>query len=66
MLSLGLGAAPSFGGACANQIALYVGEASEYRQHQALGAGVGVGPRPRERTELCLGVHDPFDDGEQV
>jgi hypothetical protein len=66
VLSLGLGAAPAFGGAGADKIALNIGKPAEYRQHQAPGAGAGVGPRLRERTELRLAVHDPLDDGEQV
>src|ERR1700747_3361978 len=66
MLSLGLGTAPAFGGAGADKIALHVREASEYNEHQAPGAGIGVGPRLRERAELRLGVHDAFDDAEQI
>ena len=66
VLSLGLGAAPTFGGAGADQIALHVGEASEYGEHQAPGAGAGVGPRLRQGSKLRLGVRDALDDGEQV
>jgi hypothetical protein len=66
MLSTGLGAAPAFGGAGADKIALDIGQASEYRQHQAPGAGAGVGPRFRQGSKLRLGVHDPLDDAEQV
>jgi len=44
VFSLGLGAAPAFGGAGADEVVLYLGEASEYRQHQAPGTGAGVGP----------------------
>jgi hypothetical protein len=51
-LSLGLGAAPAFGGAGADKIALNIGQAAEYRQHQALGTGAGVGPRFRQGSEL--------------
>jgi hypothetical protein len=63
---LGLGAAPAFGGAGADEVALNVGEASEYRQHQAPGAGAGVGPRFRQGSELRPGVHNALDDAEQV
>jgi hypothetical protein len=66
VLSLGLGAAPAFGGAGADQIALDVGEASEYREHQAPGAGAGISPRLGQGSELRLGVRDALDDGEQV
>ena len=45
MLSSGLGAAPAFGGAGADKIALHVRQPAENRQHQAPGAGAGVGPR---------------------
>jgi phosphate-selective porin len=45
MLSSGLAAAPTFGGAGADQVALHVGKPAEYRQHQAPGADAGVGPR---------------------
>jgi hypothetical protein len=40
-----LGAAPAFGGAGADKIALHVRQAAEYGKHQAPGAGAGVGPR---------------------
>ena len=66
MLSLGLGAAPPFGGAGANQVALYVGEAAENGEHQAAGAGAGVGPRLGQGSELRLGVHDALDDTKQI
>src|SRR6202040_292317 len=66
MLSTGLGAAPAFGGAGADKIALDIGQASEYRQHQAPGAGAGVGPRFRQGSKLRLGVHDPLDDAKQI
>src|SRR5262249_16232682 len=45
VLSLGLAAAPSFSRPHADQVALHVRQAAEYRQHQAPGAGAGVGPR---------------------
>jgi hypothetical protein len=66
VLSLGLGAAPAFGGAGADQIALHVGEASEDGEHQAPGAGAGVGPRFRQGSKLRLGVRDALDDGEEI
>ena len=66
MLSTGFGAAPAFGGAGADQVALNIGEASEYRQHQAQGAAGAVGPRFRQGSELRLGIHDPLHDAEQV
>jgi hypothetical protein len=67
VLSLGLGAAPAFGGAGADKIALHVGEASEYREHQAPGAAAAaVGPRFRQGSELRLGVDDALGDAEQV
>jgi hypothetical protein len=34
-----------------------VGEASEYREHQAPGAGAGVGPRLGRSSKLRLGVY---------
>ena len=40
--SLGLGAAPAFGCAGADKIALHVCEAAQYRQHQTPGACAGV------------------------
>jgi hypothetical protein len=43
-LPLGLGAASAFGCPRADQVALNIGEASEYGGHQAPGAGA-VGPR---------------------
>ena len=66
MLPLGLGAAASFGCPGADEIALHIGDASEYREHQAPGAGAGVGPRFRQGSKLRLGVRDALDDGEQV
>jgi hypothetical protein len=66
LLSLGLGAAPALGGAGADQIALHVGQAAENREHQAPGAAGPVGPRFRQGSKLRPGVHDAFDDGEQV
>jgi hypothetical protein len=65
-LSLGLGAAPAFGGAGADKIALDIGQAAQYREHQPPGAGAGVGPRLGQGSESRLGVHDPLDDAEQV
>jgi hypothetical protein len=50
----------------ADKIPLDVGQAAEYRRHQAPGAGAGVGPRFRQGSELRLRVNDPPDDGEQV
>jgi len=44
VLSSHLGAAPAFGGACADKIALNIGQAAENRQHQSPAAGAGVGP----------------------
>jgi hypothetical protein len=44
-LSACIGAAPAFGSACPNKIALHVGEAAKDGNHQAPGAGGGVGPR---------------------
>jgi hypothetical protein len=66
VLPLGLGAAPAFGGARADYIALNIGKAADYRQHQAPGAGAGVGPRFRQGSELRLGVDDALDDAEQI
>jgi hypothetical protein len=53
MLSLGLGAVPAFGGAGADQVALNIGKAAEYRHHQAPGAGAGVGPRFCQVIEIA-------------
>jgi hypothetical protein len=64
MLSAGVGAALAFGCPGADQIALHVGKASEYREHQASGAGAGVGLRFRQGSERRLGVHDSLDDAE--
>jgi len=66
MLSLGLGAAPAFGGSGADKIALHVRQPAEYRQHQASGTRACVRPRLREGTELRLGVDDAPDDAEEV
>ena len=66
MLAALLRPTATLGGAGADNIALYIGEAAENGNHQAPGAGAGVGPWLRHRTELRLGVHDPLDDGEQV
>jgi hypothetical protein len=66
VLSAGVGAALAFGCPVADQIALQVGKASEYREHQASGAGAGVGPRFRQGSERRLGVHDSLDDAEEV
>jgi hypothetical protein len=63
---LGLGAASALGGAGADEIALNIGEASEYRQHQAPGAAGAVGPWFGQGSELRLGVHDALDDPEEV
>jgi hypothetical protein len=63
---LGLGAAPVLSGAGADKIALNIGQAAEYGQHQPPGAGAGVGPRLGQGSELRLGVRDALDDGEQV
>jgi hypothetical protein len=49
VLSLGLGAAPAFGGAGADEVALHVGEAPEYRQHQAPGLSC---PADRDSQQL--------------
>jgi hypothetical protein len=65
-LSLGLGAAPAFGGTGADKVALNIGQPAEYRQHQAPGAGASVGPWLCQGSELRLGVHDAFDDAEQI
>jgi hypothetical protein len=65
-LSLGLGAAPAFGGAGADKVALNISQAAEYRQHQAPGAGAGVGPRFGQRSKLRLSVHDALDNAEQI
>jgi hypothetical protein len=43
-----------------------IGQAAEYRQHQAPGAAGAVGPRFRQGSELRLGVHDALDDAKQV
>ena len=64
--ALGLGAAPAFGGAGADKVALNVCEAAQYRQHQTPGAGAGVGPWLGHRSKLRLRVHDALDDAEQV
>jgi hypothetical protein len=61
---LSLGAAPTFGGTGADQVALNIGQAAEYRQHQAPGAGAAVGSRFRQGSELRLGVDDALDDAE--
>jgi len=45
MLSLGLSAAPAFGGAGADKITLHVRQPAENGNHQAPGARGGVGPR---------------------
>jgi hypothetical protein len=62
----GLGAAPAFGGAGADQVALDIGEASENRQHQAASAGASVGPRFRQLPEFRLRVDDALDDAEEI
>jgi hypothetical protein len=49
---LGLCAAAAFGGAGADQVELYIGEASEYRHHQPPGAGAG--PRFRQGPKLPM------------
>jgi hypothetical protein len=64
MLSAGLGAAPTFGGAGANKVALHVRQAAENSNHQPPGAGVG--PQFRQGSELRLGVDDMFDNAEQI
>jgi hypothetical protein len=65
-LSSGLGAVPALGGARSDQVALNIGQAAEYRQHQPRGAGTGVGPRLRERSKMRLGVDDALDYAEQI
>ena len=65
-LFLGLGAAPAFGCAGADKVALNIGKPAEYGQHQAPGAAGAIGPGFRQRSELSLGVHDALDDGEEV
>jgi hypothetical protein len=52
--ALGLGAASALCRAGTDKIALYVGQATEYGQHQAPGAGAGVGPRLGQWSELRL------------
>ena len=64
MLSLSLCAASAFDGACSDEIALYIVNPAEYRQHQAPGAGAGVGPRFGQGSELRLGVDNALDDSE--
>jgi Pentapeptide repeats (8 copies) len=66
MLPTLLRPAAAFSGAGADKIALHVRQSAENGNHQPPGAGAGVGPRFRERAELRLGVHDTFDDLEQV
>jgi len=38
----------ALGGARADQVALDMAQAAEYRKHRAPGAGAGVGPRFRQ------------------
>jgi hypothetical protein len=45
---------------------LHIGQAAKHGDRQTPDAGACVGPRLGKRTKLCLGVHDLFDDGEQV
>jgi hypothetical protein len=52
MLSPELGAVSTFGRAGADQLALNIGQAAEYREHQAPDAGAGVGPRLGQGSEL--------------
>jgi hypothetical protein len=66
MLPSGLGTAPAFDGAGADQIALHVGEAAQHREYQAPGADAGVGLRFRQGSELCACIDNLFDDAEQV
>jgi hypothetical protein len=47
-------------------VALHIREAAEYGEHQAPSAGAGVGSRLGKGTESRLGIHDAFDDSEQV
>jgi len=55
--------AAALGSAGADKIALDVGEAAEYSDHQSPGAGAGVGPRLRQGSELRLGVQSREGDG---
>jgi hypothetical protein len=56
VLSSGLGAASAFGGAGADQVALHIGQAAEYREHQAPGAGAGRA----DDEELRLGRREIY------
>jgi hypothetical protein len=66
MLPALLRPATALGGAGADQVAFNIGQAAEYRQHQAPGAGAGAGSRFGQGSKLRLGVHEALDDGEQV
>jgi hypothetical protein len=57
VLPRGLGAAPAFGGADADKIALHIGKPVGYWQHQASGAGVGK--RFSQDPKLHLRVRRP-------
>ena len=54
MPSLGLDTVSTFGCPGADKIALNIGQAAEYRQHQAPGAGARVGSRFHPGSELAL------------
>ena len=62
----GLGAAPAFGGAGADQVSLHVRQTAQHGQHEPAGAGAGIGPRLRQGPEPRPGIRDLLDDGEQV
>ena len=66
MPSSGLSAASAFGGMGADKVALDIGQAARYRNHQAPGASAGVGPTVPLVTGIDLGVHDALDDTEEV
>lgn len=66
MLAAPLCPVAALSGAGADKIALHVREAAENGVHQSARTGAGVGPRFRASAELRLGVHDLFDNSEQV
>jgi len=66
MLAALLGPAATLRRSGADEIALHIRQAAEDGQHQPPGAGGSIGPGLGERAELCVGIGDALDDGEQV
>ena len=66
MLSAQFGARAAFAGACADQIALEVGQAANHGNNKPPRASGCIRPRFGKAEKLSARVDDLFDDGEKL